>query len=854
MTEAEEKEILLAQYVLKSKLCKDDPLMFIDTFCYTFNPKVEPYHLPFKLFPFQKAYVLQLKKAIDDGYDFFAEKCREMGITYTTLATLLWYWLYVPGSNFLLGSRKEDYVDNRGGSKGDVSNKEESLFGKLEYMIQRLPKFLLPKKFSVEKNMTFMSLTNPENGNVISGESSNSNFSRGGRFKAIFLDEFAFWDNDCLKKDTEVLTDSGWKLIKDCTTKDLVYSMNTENMETLFMPVTKLHKVYAPQLYEFKSKSVDISCTPNHKLLLEKKYKVKNTRIFVDNNKDKPYWKQSNGQRYFRRADEVYKQKHDFIPLTSNYIGGLQPKKIYGFKAEDFMEFLGWFVSEGYHSGKTGDRRIGICQSKAANPQKWKEIKEMLLRMKLNVTYNSGSFNFGVTQLPKKMFEELWSLGKAHEKYIPQKYLNYSEILLNYLFNALISGDGCVIERPGKTDKISYFTVSKRLADNFQELTQKCGFKATISKTHYINGKWRDLYRINVGFKTKAQVACLDKNIVDYNDYAYCVTTPYHSLYIRRNGIACWVGNTASWGSTADTTNCRIVVTTPGIKPSKAKRLRFGEDGEEIKVVSFDYTLDPRKTNDWLEKERRRRSTEDFAREIMINWEASIQGIVYPEIALASVGSYPYDPVLALYCSWDFGLDGLAINWWQYNPKNGKPRLIDSYFNSNKPIPFYFPFMGHPVDSTFEYSEEDILAINAFKNFKKAIHFGDPDVKKRSLHTAISTRQILNSKGIYIQTNTAANEFEVRRERTKVLLQGGIEVNDTKRNLFWLDCIKQARYPQRDENAQGTSPINKPIHNFTSHHRTALEYFAVNFDLSTVKGNAEVPDWVSKIPKWTQKK
>jgi len=507
MTEAEEKEILLAQYVLKSKLCKDDPLMFIDTFCYTFNPKVEPYHLPFKLFPFQKAYVLQLKKAIDEGYDFFAEKCREMGITYTTLATLLWYWLYVPGSNFLLGSRKEDYVDNRGGSKGDVSNKEESLFGKLEYMIQRLPKFLLPKKFSVEKNMTFMSLTNPENGNVISGESSNSNFSRGGRFKAIFLDEFAFWDND-----------------------------------------------------------------------------------------------------------------------------------------------------------------------------------------------------------------------------------------------------------------------------------------------------------------------------------------------------------TASWGSTADTTNCRIVVTTPGIKPSKAKRLRFGEDGEEIKVVSFDYTLDPRKTNDWLEKERRRRSTEDFAREIMINWEASIQGIVYPEIALASVGDYPYDPILALYCSWDFGLDGLAINWWQYNPKNGKPRLIDSYFNSNKPIPFYFPFMGHPVDSTFEYSEEDILAINAFKNFKKAIHFGDPDVKKRSLHTAISTRQILNSKGIYIQTNTAANEFEVRRERTKVLLQGGIEVNQTKRNLFWLDCIKQARYPQRDENAQGTSPINKPIHNFTSHHRTALEYFAVNFDIQTVKSNAEVPDWVSKIPKWTQKR
>src|SRR4030042_3756972 len=98
-----------------------DPASFITHFLYTFDPKREPYHLPFKLFPFQVKLVNSLRDAIEKGYDLFIEKCREMGVTYTTLDVFLWFWRFVPGSNFLLGSRKEQYVDNRGGStEGEV--------------------------------------------------------------------------------------------------------------------------------------------------------------------------------------------------------------------------------------------------------------------------------------------------------------------------------------------------------------------------------------------------------------------------------------------------------------------------------------------------------------------------------------------------------------------------------------------------------------------------------------------------------------------------------------------------------------------------------------------------------------
>ena len=38
-------------------------------------------------------------------------------------------------------------------------------------------------------------------------------------------------------------------------------------------------------------------------------------------------------------------------------------------------------------------------------------------------------------------------------------------------------------------------------------------------------------------------------------------------------------------------------------------------------------------------------------------------------------------------------------------------------------------------------------------------------------------------------------------------------------------AILNARYPERKESSQSTKPFELPIHDWTSHYRTALEYF-----------------------------
>lgn len=178
-----EEDIELQQYLLRA--CQLDPVYWFNTFCWTFDPRRETSDLPFELYPFQEDFVRQLAKSIENGGDVLVEKSRDMGISWLVLLTFQYFWLFHAGANFHLGSRKEEYVDK----KGDIS----TLFEKLRYNLSWLPKWMKPG-YEEKNHSLYMRLIHPKTGNIITGESSNANFARGGRYKAILFDEFPFWD------------------------------------------------------------------------------------------------------------------------------------------------------------------------------------------------------------------------------------------------------------------------------------------------------------------------------------------------------------------------------------------------------------------------------------------------------------------------------------------------------------------------------------------------------------------------------------------------------------------------------------------------------------------------------------
>ena len=170
------------------KRCELDVVYFIDNFVWTFDPRKEPSDLPFKLYPFQESAAREILSAIETGEDILIEKSRDMGLSWLVCAIFVWIFVFRKGYNTLIGSRKEDLVDEL----GNLS----TLFEKLRFTLRWLPFWLKPEGYIEKRHASFLKLLNPENGNSITGESSNPNFGRGGRYKAVLLDEFAFWPCD----------------------------------------------------------------------------------------------------------------------------------------------------------------------------------------------------------------------------------------------------------------------------------------------------------------------------------------------------------------------------------------------------------------------------------------------------------------------------------------------------------------------------------------------------------------------------------------------------------------------------------------------------------------------------------
>jgi hypothetical protein len=163
--------------------CSRDPIFFFDTFLWTNDPKShsEAPHRPFITYPYQERTIHQIIAATGK-HDLLAEKSRQMGFTWVICAVRLWFLLFRPGLSFLFGSRKEDLID----SPGDPI----TIFYKLDYMLNRLPQWMLP-----EFKRTEAHLENLDNNTTIDGESTNSNFARGGTKTAIDLDEFPAVEN-----------------------------------------------------------------------------------------------------------------------------------------------------------------------------------------------------------------------------------------------------------------------------------------------------------------------------------------------------------------------------------------------------------------------------------------------------------------------------------------------------------------------------------------------------------------------------------------------------------------------------------------------------------------------------------
>jgi ribonuclease BN (tRNA processing enzyme) len=309
----------------------------------------------------------------------------------------------------------------------------------------------------------------------------------------------------CYTEDTEVLTKEGWKFIKDITFRDKVATLKDGYTLTWSKPLKLFEYDWDGPIIHFTGHYLDLKVTPEHKMYVK---------------------------RGFERTWQLSEAKdlvHDFFRIKRNFYWRSKakpPKEFLGMDINDFLYLLGIYLAEGsVRHRKTGGWEITLALFDPA----WEdEVSSLLSKYGIKVhKYQKGVLTFWSEQLGRYFY----SLGKAHTKYIPQWVKQLPRPYLLQVFKGLYKGDGSKKYQ-------RYTTVSKQLADDFQELALKLGYSSHISTygpNYYVYFGNRHRPRVNQDKK--------HARVEHYKGKVYCLEVPGHLLFVRRNGKPCWSGN-----------------------------------------------------------------------------------------------------------------------------------------------------------------------------------------------------------------------------------------------------------------------------------------------------------------------
>lgn len=356
----------------------------------------------------------------------------------------------------------------------------------------------------------------------------------------------------CYHKDTEYLTERGWKKYVDITEKDLLgcYNKETKKLEYnhYFSRIWyKSEKLIGFGDYAGKIKRDVISVTPNHNIFYKHKNQFKFKQAISCPNEiqviDKLEWEGQDKEYFtiYHKQNKCLKCNHKWF-FTNRKIKYIKPycpkcrtskiKQInhkQNFKMYDFLAFIGYFITEGHIRGN----RIVISQKFCEKSLKMDTTMRFIMRKQHKKIIRNG---FHFWDFSNKLIA-VWinkNIGyNSFNKKIPQEFLFLPKYKLQILFDSLILGDGWIDKRTGHK---YYGTMSNELANGIMELGLKLGYSVYQRR----NKKMYILSFSDYKYRTLKK-----RTILDYNDYVGCFTVPTGILITKLNGRISIQGNCA---------------------------------------------------------------------------------------------------------------------------------------------------------------------------------------------------------------------------------------------------------------------------------------------------------------------
>ncbi|PSP83722.1 hypothetical protein BRC96_07855 [Halobacteriales archaeon QS_6_64_34] len=195
------------------------------------------------------------------------------------------------------------------------------------------------------------------------------------------------------------------------------------------------------------------------------------------------------------------------------------------FEMDDWLELLGWFVTEGSTDRANG--RLTLHQNDEGGRE---AITRLLDRMGINYNTDTRGVNISNRYLLDWLSD---NCGDGYvDKRLPDWVFDLDSDLLGVVLNTMIRGDGSRTESGlGK-----FWTKSPHLRDTVADIAVRCGHKPTVSEqsdgTYYVSIGKRGSFKK----ETNADVEAHDGDV-------FCITAQdNHVVLAGRNGNFQWIG------------------------------------------------------------------------------------------------------------------------------------------------------------------------------------------------------------------------------------------------------------------------------------------------------------------------